>query len=354
MVADLRRFAWGEHEHPSTKAERFLVHEAKVRGLRAASAPGLERDTSQAQIQIRDRRVTGAINGLKVDAIPDTGADASFISAAFLNRLKRLPETNIKLDHHTALPPVKLASGKTITPTSTANIPWRFDGERPINWITCLVLPKCAHDLILGDAFLHATQTLTTFFKTRVSVTLRSLGRRMLLRLNYMGASEQRRVCGKLDGETVSALPDSGSDVMAVSAEYARRRGFCVQKGRERQVEVQFADGSSAWTEGVVRGLEWEFGDAGGKVVADFYVLGDLPVDVLFSSDFLFEHDVFGMHDEGLRCAHGSVLDLLQLCSLRLLRHRYHEVDLDKLEEEGLSDGKCCSSSGLQRLIELQ
>jgi hypothetical protein len=48
------------------------------------------------------------------------------------------------------------------------------------------------------------------------------------------------------------------------------------------------------------------------------------------------------------------VLDLLQLCSLRLLRHRYHEVDLDKLEEEGLSDGKCCSSSGLQRLIELQ
>jgi hypothetical protein len=354
MVVDFIHFRRGKVEGYPNIAARFLAREAKVRSLRAPSAPAPEHNTSQTQLQIRDRRVTGVINGLKVDAIPDTGADASFISATFLNKLKRLPKPNIKVDHHTALPPVKLASGKTITPTGTATIPWRFNGERPIHWITCLVLPKCAHDLILGDAFLHATQTLTTFSRTRVSVTLRSLGRRMPLRLNYMGASQQRRVLGRLGGEAVAALPDSGSDVMAVSAEYARRRGFCVQKGRERQVEVQFADGSSAWTEGVVRGLEWEFGDAGGKVVADFYVLEDLPVDVLFSSDFLFEHDVFGMHDEGLRCAHGSVLDLLQLCSLRLLRHRYHEVDLDKLEEEGLSDGKCCSSSGLQRLIELQ
>lgn len=115
MAVDLIiSFSRGKHGDHSTIAECFFAHEAKARSLRAPSAPDLEHNTSQAQdqLQIRDRRVTGVINGLKVDAIPDTGADASFISAAFLTKLKRLPTPpTIRVDHHhTALPPVASSS----------------------------------------------------------------------------------------------------------------------------------------------------------------------------------------------------------------------------------------------------
>ncbi|KAG7287642.1 hypothetical protein NEMBOFW57_007155 [Staphylotrichum longicolle] len=287
------------------------------------------------------------INGIGIDALPDTGAEASFISESFLRKLhldgkegydKDAPIWS--LEYHVPIsPPVQLASGKTVTPTTMALIPWRFEGESQVHKLACLVLPQCAHDLILGDAFLRATETLTKF-KTRIVMTLRSLGSR-LLRLNYMGSglesiSERRRMWGSLDGEAVAALPDSGSDIMAVSAEYARRRGWKVDRGRKRRVEVEFADGSAAWTKGVVSGLEWEFGGAGGKVRSDFYVLEDLPVDVVFSSDFVFDHDVYGRHEQSIR-RYGELLDVLRLCNIRLIGECKKQ---EQAEEEGIVDSK--------------
>ncbi len=103
---------------------------------------------------------------------------------------------------------------------------------------------------------------------------------------------------------------------------------------------VEVADGSTAWTEGLVRGLEWEFRDGdGGKVASDFYVLEGLPVDVIFSGDFVFDHNVFGAPDgwSSLRDHHG-LLDVLQLCNIRLIG-RFRKA-ADQLLEEGLGDGE--------------
>lgn len=318
-----------------------------------AFAAGLREPTAQPRTSfptttIRDRRVPGRVNGIKIDALPDTGAEASFISESFLRKLhldgkegydKDAPIWSVEY-HVPISPPVQLASGKTVTPTTMALIPWRFEGESQVHNLACLVLPKCAHDLILGDSFLRMTETLTKF-KTRIVMTLRSLGSR-LLRLNYMGsglepaARERRRMWGSLDGEAVAALPDSGSDIMAVSAEYARRRGWRVDRGREKRVEVEFADGSTAWTKGVVSGLEWEFGGTGGKVRSDFYVLEGLPVDVVFSSDFVFDHDVYGRHEQSIR-RYGELLDVLRLCNIRLIGECKKQ---GQAEEEGIVDSK--------------
>jgi hypothetical protein len=295
---------------------------------------------------VRERTVPGTINGEKVEAIPDTGADESFISAAFLDRLVRQRQQwgNKLPEHHPiaemafySLPPVRLASGKTVTANSMAVVPWRFEGESKLRWLSCRVLPECAHDLILGDSFLRMTETLTKF-KHRIKTTVRLLGSKLLssLRLNYMGF-DKRRLWGYLDGELVPALPDSGSDIMVISADYARRRGFFVDRGPDKQVMVQFADGSTTWTDGVVRGVEWEFGYTGGKVASDFFVLEDLPVDVVLSSDFVFDHDVFGAHERSFY-EYGAGLDWLHLCNIRLIG-RYSR-DLEKLEEEGLVDRK--------------
>jgi hypothetical protein len=306
--------------------------------------------------EIRERRVPGTIDGLEVEAIPGTGVEDCFISAAFLERIRQRDQEEYgsfgiflargMRDPFGTLKPVRLASGKTVAADTRVAVSWRFQGETMTHWLVCRVLPQCTHDLILGDSFLRATETLTKF-KHRIKTTVRSLGLKLLssLRLNYMGF-DKRRMWGYLNGELVSALPDSGSDIMVVSAEYARRRGFVVDRGPEKQVMVQFADGSTAWADGVLSGLEWEFGYAGGKVVSDFFVLEDLPVDVLLSSDFVFEHDVFGTHEMSF-FEYGSGLDWLHLCNIRLIG-RYNR-DLEKLEEEGLVDGKlgrrssCCA-----------
>ncbi|KAL2132590.1 hypothetical protein VTI74DRAFT_3613 [Chaetomium olivicolor] len=101
------------------------------------------------------------------------------------------------------------------------------------------VLPTLSDDLILGDTFLRVTETWTTF-KHRIVVTVWE--------------------------------PD-------------------------KQVMVQFADRSMMWTSGVVHGLKLVFEDNGKSVKSDFYVLGDLAVDVLFSSNFALDKDVFVGHE---------------------------------------------------------
>lgn len=47
------------------------------------------KQTRRSGIQIRDRRVRVEINGTRIEAVPDSGADESFISAQFLKKLKR-------------------------------------------------------------------------------------------------------------------------------------------------------------------------------------------------------------------------------------------------------------------------
>jgi hypothetical protein len=91
----------------------------------------------------------------------------------------------------------------------------------------------------------------------------------------------------------------------------------------------------------VVRGVPWEFGGVGGgTVVEDFYVLEDLPVDVVFSSDFVFQHDVFGDgHDEGLSLReYEELMDVLRLCNIRLIG-RFRK-GADQLPEDDLGDGE--------------
>ncbi|KAK4103454.1 hypothetical protein N658DRAFT_421339 [Parathielavia hyrcaniae] len=301
----------------------------------------LQRVQLEAHYTIRERKVHGRVNGHKIEALPDTGADGSYISQSLLKRLRRLRREQDSqwqpIEEFAAPSSVRLASGKTIKTTRAARIPWQFEGESSLSWVTCHVLPQGAHGLILGDSFLRETKTLTAF-KSRIKTTVRVQKRDMLssmrLNLNYMGC-DRHHLRGFLDGELVSALPDSGSDIMAVSAEYARKRGFVVDRRHDRQVEVQFADGSTAWTDGVASQLKWEFGDTGKEVVSDFYVLDHLPVDVLLSSDFVFGHDVFVEH-EGAFFDHGSVLGLLDLCNIRLIGN--YSRDLERLEEEELID----------------
>ena len=63
------------------------------------------------------------------------------------------------------------------------------------------------------------------------------------------------------NGHPTLALPDTGSDLMLVSREYAQKLKLEVDWDFDNWLEVQFADGSTGWTSGVARNVEWTVDD---------------------------------------------------------------------------------------------
>ncbi|GES58895.1 hypothetical protein ATEIFO6365_0003017800 [Aspergillus terreus] len=208
-------------------------------------------------------------------------------------------------------------------------VAWRFAKEQKPHILNCWILPGCVHDIVLGSHFLNATKTLTTF-KNRIRSKLVDLPRRLRLRL--LG-EEKQRLWGYLDGHLTAALPDTGSDVMFISSTYARNIGLLIDRDFEELLEVEFADGTTAWTSGVIRDVPWEVG--GTTVRCDFHVLDALCVDVVLSKNYLFDLNVFSESSEYFFSV-DSEDDLFQLFNIRLIGR--YGATLNILEEEYLQD----------------
>ncbi|KAL4968696.1 uncharacterized protein BDV14DRAFT_166544 [Aspergillus stella-maris] len=52
---------------------------------------------------------------------------------------------------------------KKVQSPGMSHVPWKFAYQRRTYWVPCWVLPKSTHQLILGNQFLTATETLTKF-----------------------------------------------------------------------------------------------------------------------------------------------------------------------------------------------
>jgi hypothetical protein len=108
-------------------------------------------------------------------------------------------------------------------------------------------------------------------------------------------------VLGQIGGYSTSACPDAGSDIMAISSRFCRERGYIIDDSQEHKIKVQFADGSFGWTQGKVSGLDWRFGhdkSLSDAFLVDFYVLPNLPCDIILSNEFLLDNDVFYRYEE--------------------------------------------------------
>ncbi|KAL2853601.1 hypothetical protein BJX68DRAFT_265069 [Aspergillus pseudodeflectus] len=161
---------------------------------------------------------------------------------------------------------ISLANRKSVKSPGMVKVPWTFAGESDTYTLNCWILPHCVHDIILGRDFLNATQTLTTF-KWRIT-------------------SEVVQSTGEPPSET-----HTGSDVMLVSRAYAENLGAKIDDDPAGFLQIEFADGTTAWTTGVVRNVPWRIGTT--EVYCDFYVLDDLCVDVVLSNHYLFEFNMF-------------------------------------------------------------
>lgn len=283
----------------------------------------ISRQTSDFSSGRKQYFVKGHLNNIALEAFPDSGADQCLISLSMASRL------GVKVVPGTART-IHLANKKPVQSPGMIRVPWIFSGESTMHWLKCWVLPGCVHSLVLGNEFLKATKTLTRF-ASRIKSKPVGLPRRLRLRL--LG-EEKQRLWGFLNGHLTAALPDTGSDVMLISNDYAQKIGVTIDRDCENWLEVEFADGSTAWTSGVARNVPWT---VGGKTIrCDFHVLDDLCVDVVLSNDYLFETSAFSEHSDWLFDTN-SEEDLFQLCNIRLIG-RFSD-NLMGLEDEYLEDG---------------
>ena len=185
---------------------------------------------------------------------PDTGARANLMALSFaesigLHLFDREPESQVSF---------LMANGCLINSIGRVTARWRFKkGETESYTISFYVFAECCFDVIIGDSFLRETQTMSTN-EHRLSWVPRPEWALYVRRINLLGCPSQR-MKGKLGGDEVFALADSGAEGgNLVSYEYAKRRGWLTGDLFGKRNLLQFPDGSQSRTEGQVRKV-WRY-----------------------------------------------------------------------------------------------
>ncbi|KAF4422140.1 hypothetical protein FACUT_10749 [Fusarium acutatum] len=262
----------------------------------------------------------------QVDALPDTGAKRNFVAQQLVDKLGLVPKTRTEEEF-------RLPTGAAIESCGRVDVPFRFLGESEIHLLDCCILPKCTQDLILCQAFLKATGTLAKFTH-RITKSVRKVAPRF--RFNLI---EDDTCCleGSFDGIPSIALADTGCDAMLISADFARRHSLEIDEGFEHRHIVEYADGSLDTTTGIVRDSTWQFRSSWDKIPCDFYVLDDLKADIVLSSHFIFEHEIFSQFETDI--VDMSLIperDFGDLYNIRLISH--YSSALRSLESSSIAD----------------
>lgn len=272
-----------EHkEQQRKKSELFAAVANCISGLSVSTEVKRTEDFSSGE---KEFYVAGSVNGTIVEALPDTGAEASFISPHLASRLGLHPIPGPQKR-------ITLGNNKTVKSTGMVTVPWNFSKERITHMIKCWILPGCTSDLVLGNDFLKATNALK---KVCYRIKSKLFGVPKRLSLSYLG-NRKRRLRGYLNGHSTAALADTGSDAMFINGAYARSIGLNIDSDVENQVQVRLADGSTIMTSGMARNIYWEVGKM--VVQCNFYVLENLCMDVILSKNYLFEKNIFSEQEE--------------------------------------------------------
>jgi gag-polyprotein putative aspartyl protease len=248
------------------------------------------------------RGIKGKVKGRNIWALGDTGAGQNIISARHAEELG--------LEIHTSPRELRMGNSTTVLSHGTVNYPWAFS-ETPdkITSIVAHVLDGFGYDLLLGNPFLKATETMTKHIARFVKGVFSA---RHKWGLHLLGETSHR-LEGLLGGSVpMQGLPDIGSSRNIMNEEWAKAHHFPIQSGRENCGVVHFPDGTTAATTGrVYTTITLSGGDA---IPIVFEVLPDCCVPVILGEDFVFDNDIFSnyadsIHEvEGIDCSDDLLL----------------------------------------------
>lgn len=260
------------------------------------------------------------LNGHLCRTCADFGATGNIISADFANR------SGIHFELDDNCQPFELPTFKTkVWPIGRAWIRCQFPDEP---WTAGVyeffVFEIFVYDAIMGRKFLRDTETLD---KYRYRLHDKPPHVHDVPIVAFMGGEEET-LRFWLDGEELESTPDTGSEVNVMSWDFARRRGFSIAK--DRFTHVRFANGSFQSIIGKVT-IPVSFGNgiptqmllklvdpisgcarpspqimcgADGEVnygktasiLADFYILEGLNVEIILGEDILATVNAFVRH----------------------------------------------------------
>jgi predicted aspartyl protease len=235
--------------------------------------------------RIREFRVPARLNGSRVSAFPDMGAPANFIALRYVQSLG-LP-INTTTRHS-----VKTAVGSMMKIMGTVTLPFSFESEEKRHQLEFNVVGKAVHDIVIGSPFLNRTKTFSHHVH-RLTQRFRNV---RLPRICFLGSHQYVR--GRVNGNYIDAVPDTGAEVSVMSMPFAREKGFVVDTRPGNQIELEFADGSTTTSAGVVRDVEWMFDGSEVPHLVDFYVLEELQTDLILDNTFLYNTNAFVAHEE--------------------------------------------------------
>jgi hypothetical protein len=228
------------------------------------------------------------LGGREISAFPDIGAPANFIA------LRYVRDRGLSINF-AARKSVKTSVGTTIIIIGTVILPFSFkdDCKRHTKGhrLEFNVINKPVRDVIVGSPFLDLTQTFTRHVH-RIRQTLRKIGSP---RICYLGS--RQHVQGKVNGIDVDAVPDTGADVPVMSLSFAEQHGFIVNTSPRHQILLEFADGSTATSVGVVD-IEWKFKSSEILHRIHACVLKGLQTELILDNTFLHNTDAFVSHEE--------------------------------------------------------
>jgi hypothetical protein len=193
------------------------------------------------------------LNGETHDALADTMASRNVMSENHAISIGALIDRSPE-NQHTFVNAIGKAF-RSIGET-TMEVSFLEDPSKKI-WQTFAVVKNCAAALVMGDTFLRMTETLTKF-RYRLKRVARMA--KQCWRLCYMNVSYRQLSCS-IDGQSVFANADTGSEIDLASLDYASRRGWNIENFGPDGGYVELADGSIVKLAGYVDA----FLDVGGK-----------------------------------------------------------------------------------------
>ncbi|KAJ0275691.1 hypothetical protein COL940_008706 [Colletotrichum noveboracense] len=185
-----------------------------------------------------------------------------------------------------------LPNGTKVMSPGQVQLAFSFDGENEKHDLLCSILPGATRDFVLGSAFLKATRTMTDY-----AHRIKKMSYRLAKPSLKLIGAEQDVLGGYINGSECLAVPDTGSDVMAISLKHARSLGLKVHRKDRHRTLVEFLDGSRVRTKGIAQ-AEWQFAYGEAPIRCDFHVIKGLPVDAILNNTMLDEYDVFRQYEE--------------------------------------------------------
>jgi hypothetical protein len=194
---------------------------------------------------------------------------------------------------------ITLGNGKMVTTTGTTKTTFQFPGERERYSQVFHLLPKCHHNVILGNRFLKMTKTFTNNLNRLRRVVTRVVSKLKTHNFFYIGGSGPT-FKGLVNGRLQYALADTGAKLLIMDEDYARKLQLTIETGPQNRTRLQFADQTAAMTSGMVHGVRWQYGGHGQEEeehMLDFHILKNAPANVILSEDFLLGDETNAFED---------------------------------------------------------